>query len=156
MGPNGAGKTTLLHMLSGMLAPSRGRILFRGKDITRLSPQARCHLGLGRAFQVVQPFFEMTVEENVRVGALFGSPGVSAAQGQAVTEWALEQCGLTNIRDKYAEDLTLMQDKRLEIARALATQQTKLVLAVDSSHLQVRQASFSIALARIIDARSPV
>lgn len=146
IGPNGAGKTTLLHMLSGMLAPSEGKILFQGKDITRLSPQARCHLGLGRAFQVVQPFFEMTVEENVRVGALFGSLGVSAAQGQRVTEWALEQCGLVNIRDKYAEDLTLMQDKRLEIARALATQPEVLLLDEVMAGLRPAEARDAVAL----------
>lgn len=146
IGPNGAGKTTLLHMLSGMLEPTEGKIFLKGKDITRLSPQARCHSGLGRAFQVVQPFFEMTVEENVMVGALFGTPGVSAARGREVSEWALEQCGLTGIRHKLAEDLTLMEDKRLEIARAIATQPEVLLLDEVMAGLRPAEAKDAVAL----------
>src|SRR5690606_27959255 len=69
IGPNGAGKTTTLNMVSGLLAPTSGQVELGGHDITRLATYERCHLGLGRAFQVVQPFPEMTVEENVLVGA---------------------------------------------------------------------------------------
>lgn len=69
IGPNGAGKTTLLNMISGLLRPSAGRIMLNGRDITGLAPQERCHLGIGRAFQVVQPFPEMTVAENIQSGA---------------------------------------------------------------------------------------
>src|SRR5690606_42066902 len=76
IGPNGAGKTTTLNLLSGLLPVSAGTILLEGLDITNLPSYQRCHLGLGRAFQVVQPFPEMTVDENGMVGALFGAPTV--------------------------------------------------------------------------------
>lgn len=148
IGPNGAGKTTLLQLLSGMLRPTRGQIFFKGREITHLSPQARCHLGLGRAFQVVQPFFEMTVEENVMVGALFGKPGVSAQRARALTEQALELCGLVTIRHKPAEELTLMEDKRLEIARALATQPQVLLLDEVMAGLRPAEAREAVALVR--------
>ena len=75
IGPNGAGKTTTLNMMSGLLMPSQGRITLKGRDITQADPATRCHAGLGRAFQVVQPFPEMTVEENVLVGGAIWQSG---------------------------------------------------------------------------------
>src|SRR5690554_8115821 len=77
--------------LSGLLEPSSGRVFLGGVDVTRLPTYRRCHLGLGRAFQVVQPFPEMTVEENLMVGALFGKPGASAADAARRVEGALER-----------------------------------------------------------------
>ena len=128
IGPNGAGKTTTLNMLSGLLRPTSGSLSLAGREMTSLTPAERCHLGLGRAFQVVQPFPEMTVLENVLVGALFGRPGVDRAQGFERAEQAVEQTGLTRFKDTPADDLTLLQEKRLEIARALATQPKVLLL----------------------------
>ncbi|MDZ7705952.1 MAG: ATP-binding cassette domain-containing protein [Trueperaceae bacterium] len=128
IGPNGAGKTTILNMLSGLLPVSGGHIYLAGRDITRDLPAARCHLGLGRAFQVVQPFPEMTVAENVSVGALFGTAQTSQQQAEALTEEVLELTQLAHLRDTPAESLTLMQEKRLEIARALATRPKILLL----------------------------
>lgn len=75
IGPNGAGKSTLLNLLSGLLRADEGRIFFQGEEITHLPPEARTWRGLGRAFQIVSPFPEMTVRENLLVGALFGKPG---------------------------------------------------------------------------------
>ena len=128
IGPNGAGKTTLLNMISGLLKPSSGTISLNSQDITNLQPQERSHLGLGRAFQVVQPFPEMTVAENVNVGALFGAPGTTAEHAAQLTENALRKSGLWPVRDTDASELTLMQEKRLEIARAMATQPQILLL----------------------------
>lgn len=121
IGPNGAGKTTTLNVISGLLAPTRGRIRLGGRDITRLSSAERCHAGLGRAFQVVQPFPEMTVEENVMVGALYGTLGTGEREARRRADDALERCGLMPLKGVPAEELTLLQEKRLEIARALAT-----------------------------------
>ena len=128
IGPNGAGKTTTLNLLSGLLEPSSGSITLDGVDITRLPSYKRCHLGLGRAFQVVQPFPEMTVDDNVMVGALFGGTGISAAEARRRADAAIALTSLEDVRHTPAEDLNLLQDKRLEVARALATAPRVLLL----------------------------
>ena len=128
IGPNGAGKTTTLNLLSGLLEPSSGSITLDGVDITRLPSYKRCHLGLGRAFQVVQPFPEMTVDDNVMVGALFGGTGISAAEARRRADAAIALTNLEDVRHTPAEDLNLLQDKRLEVARALATAPRVLLL----------------------------
>ena len=115
IGPNGAGKTTLLNLISGLLVPTAGSVELEGRDLAGLGTAARCHRGLGRAFQVVQPFPEMTVRENVLVGAMFGKAGIGRAEAERRA-------------DDDAEELTLMEEKRLEIARALATRPTVLLL----------------------------
>ncbi|MFA5551986.1 MAG: ABC transporter ATP-binding protein [Trueperaceae bacterium] len=128
IGPNGAGKTTTLNLLSGLLEPSSGSITLDGVDITRLPSYKRCHLGLGRAFQVVQPFPEMTVDDNVMVGALFGGTGISASEARRRADAAIALTNLEDVRHTPAEDLNLLQDKRLEVARALATAPRVLLL----------------------------
>ena len=128
IGPNGAGKTTTLNLLSGLLEPSSGSITLEGVDITRLPSFKRCHLGLGRAFQVVQPFPEMTVDDNVMVGALFGGTGISASEARRRADAAIALTNLEDVRHTPAEDLNLLQDKRLEVARALATAPRVLLL----------------------------
>ena len=148
IGPNGAGKTTTLNMVSGLLRPSSGSLSLAGGDITSLTPAERCHLGLGRAFQVVQPFPEMTVLENVLVGALFGRPGVERAQGYERAEQAVKQTELTRFRNTPADDLTLLQEKRLEIARALATQPQVLLLDEVMAGLRPAEAQEAIALVK--------
>ena len=150
IGPNGAGKTTTLNLLSGLLEPTSGRIELAGREIGGDSPAVRCHLGLGRAFQVVQPFPEMTVAENVRVGALFGSPGISTARAEEIAEACLEQTGLWEIRGTPAEELTLMQEKRLEIARALATQPQVILLDEVMAGLRPAEAREAVALVQKI------
>ncbi len=128
IGPNGAGKTTTLNLLSGLLEPTTGRVTLDGVDITKLPSYRRCHLGLGRAFQVVQPFPEMTVDDNVMVGALFGGENISAAEARKRADMAIALTNLEEARHTPAEDLNLLQDKRLEVARALATAPRVLLL----------------------------
>jgi len=150
IGPNGAGKTTTLNLLSGLLEPSSGRVFLGGVDVTRLPTYRRCHLGLGRAFQVVQPFPEMTVEENLMVGALFGEPGASASEAARRVESALERTRLAHLRDTPAEDLNLLQEKRLEIARALATNPKVLLLDEVMAGLRPAEARQAVELVRSV------
>jgi branched-chain amino acid transport system ATP-binding protein len=117
VGPNGAGKTTMLHLAAGQLRPDAGRVRLGGRDITGLPARARCQLGLARTYQVPQPFSGMTVYENVLVGATFG--GNQEAHVAALA--ALELAELTGYANRLAGSLTLLERKRLELARALAT-----------------------------------
>ncbi len=148
IGPNGAGKTTTLNLVSGLLAPTAGTITLAGQDLTKLPSHKRCHLGLGRAFQVVQPFPEMTVAENVLVGAQFGSLNVSAAEAQIRANHALERSGLAALHDQPVEDLNLLQEKRLEIARALATDPQVLLLDEVMAGLRPAEAREAVQLVR--------
>jgi branched-chain amino acid transport system ATP-binding protein len=117
VGPNGAGKTTMLHLAAGQLRPDAGQVRLAGRDVTGLPARARCQLGLARTYQVPQPFSGMTVYENVLVGATFG--GNADAHGASLE--ALELAGLTAGANRLAGSLTLLERKRLELARALAT-----------------------------------
>ncbi len=127
IGPNGAGKTTLFGIATGTVAPDRGRVLFEGQDITRLAPERRCRLGLARSFQIPQPFSGMTVFENVVVAAAFGADEREAAVYDRCAE-LLDRCGLIDKANKRAGGLTLLDRKRLELARALATEPRVLLL----------------------------
>ena len=148
IGPNGAGKSTLLNLVSGLLAPTAGTVELDGRDLGGLSTAERCHLGLGRAFQVVQPFPEMTVRENVLVGALFGKPGIARAEAERRADEALANVGLDRRAEDDAEDLTLMEEKRLEIARALATRPTVLLLDEVMAGLRPGEAREAVALVK--------
>jgi branched-chain amino acid transport system ATP-binding protein len=123
VGPNGAGKTTLLNVLAGSLRPTAGRVRFRGADITRLRPDRRCRLGIARSFQVPRPFGGMTVFENVLVAT-----GQSGQPAQERSIEVLELCGLVDLANRRAESLGLLHRKRLELARALATNPAVLLL----------------------------
>jgi branched-chain amino acid transport system ATP-binding protein len=148
IGPNGAGKTTLLNLVSGLLLPTAGKVELDGRDLTGLPTAERCHLGLGRAFQVVQPFPEMTVRENVLVGAMFGKPSVGRSEAERRADDALALVGLEGRAEDDAEDLTLMEEKRLEIARALATRPTVLLLDEVMAGLRPAEARDAVALVR--------
>lgn len=120
IGPNGAGKTTLFRVISGVYPPTSGQVLFNGKNITGLKPNATCHLGIVSTHQIVRPFHNMSVRDNVRVGAEFGRRGDGVSVDDRLSE-VMEFTGLTAQADKLAKNLTLAGRKRLEIARALAT-----------------------------------
>jgi branched-chain amino acid transport system ATP-binding protein len=126
IGPNGAGKTTAFNLLSGFLAPDAGEVLLRGRSIVGLKPHAICRLGLARTFQIVRPFLRMTVLDNVKVGALARHADVSDAVGRARA--VVERVGLGARMDVSAGALTLADRKRLELARALATEPAVLLL----------------------------
>ncbi|MBM3598975.1 MAG: ABC transporter ATP-binding protein [Alphaproteobacteria bacterium] len=126
IGPNGAGKTTLFNLIAGAIKPDAGSVRFGGTDITGLRPDQICRAGIGRTFQLVRPFAGLTVEENVTAGALMREPDVAAARVHANEILAL--LDLSDRRRRLAAELTLPDRKRLELARALATQPTLLLL----------------------------
>ncbi len=131
IGPNGAGKTTLFNLITGTYRPSSGHIHFLGKEITRSKPHTICRAGISRTYQLVRPFASLTVLENVLVGIYFGRAGGAdhsrrAARGEA--EHLLDLVGLAGKIRERAEHLTLMERRRLEIARALATRPAVLLL----------------------------
>jgi branched-chain amino acid transport system ATP-binding protein len=127
IGPNGAGKTTLFGIATGTVAPDAGRVVFAGTDITHLAPERRCRMGIGRSFQIPQPFNGMSVFENLVVAAAFGGGHREREVYPRCVE-LLEQCGLAAKANRLAGSLTLLDRKRLELARALATQPRLLLL----------------------------
>src|SRR4029077_16479510 len=145
IGPNGAGKTSLFGIATGTLAPDAGRVVFAGEDITRLPPERRCRKGLARSFQIPQPFSGMTVFENAVVAAAFGSGEREAAVYDRCTE-LLDRCGLVDKANKRAGGLTLLDRKRLELARALATKPQVLLLDEVAGGLTEHECEVLIAL----------
>ena len=127
IGPNGAGKTTLFSLITGAVAPQSGTIALDGQDITRTSPQQRCHAGICRSHQVPQPFEKLTVAENLLVAACFGQNKREREVVDTVGE-ILEQTGLSAKANRVAGALPLLDRKRLEMARALATNPRLLLL----------------------------
>ncbi|OGO31609.1 MAG: ABC transporter ATP-binding protein [Chloroflexi bacterium RBG_16_56_11] len=129
IGPNGAGKTTLFNLISSCYVPRPGILKFKGKNITGMSPYKICRLGIARTFQTVKIFANMPVIDNVRIGSLFGntrSPASAEANQQSIE--LLEFVGLSRVMNTPARDLTLANQKRLEVARALATKPELLML----------------------------
>ncbi len=145
IGPNGAGKTTLFGIATGTVAPDRGRVVFAGDDITRLAPERRCRLCLARSFQIPQPFSGMTVFENVVVAAAFGAGEREAAVYNRCAE-LLDRCGLIDKANKQAGGLTLLDRKRLELARALATKPRVLLLDEVAGGLTEHECATLVAL----------
>ena len=127
IGPNGAGKTTLFNIIAGGLAPDSGRVVFAGTDVTRLSPERRCRAGMARSFQIPQPFGGMTVFENLVVAAAFAG-GRRERDVYTRCGELLEQCRLIDKANRLAGALTLLDRKRLELARALAANPRLLLL----------------------------
>ena len=120
IGPNGAGKSTLFNLISGTLRANSGNIKFDGKDITQLSSHYRCRMGIGRSYQIPHPFSGMTVFENVLVGGAFGSEQREVDCYEKCVQ-ILEITGLIRKANTLAGQLTLLERKRLELARAIAT-----------------------------------
>jgi branched-chain amino acid transport system ATP-binding protein len=145
IGPNGAGKTTLFSMIAGGQAPTSGRILFRGRDVTRVSADRACRLGIARTFQVVRPFWALSVADHLRAALVFGSPH-GPDEGRVRELLALT--GLTAQAAAPARTLTLAACRRLEIARALATDPALLLLDETMAGLNAEETREAIALVR--------
>lgn len=127
LGPNGAGKSTLFNVICGTLSLTEGAILFDGKDVGKLRPWARVRKGIGRTFQIPKPFIHLTVFENVLVNATHGT-GASLKAAHQLAAQALELAAMTHRSDVVAGNLSLLDLKRLELAKALATQPDFLLL----------------------------
>ena len=149
IGPNGAGKTTVFNLLSGFLAQDAGEVRFEGRSLTGLKPHAICRMGLARTFQIVRPFPHLTVLENVRVGALARQPRMADAADRARA--VIEQVGLGAKAGHPAAGLTLAERKRLELARALATMPTLLLLDEVMAGLNPTEIQAILALVRSIN-----
>jgi branched-chain amino acid transport system ATP-binding protein len=126
IGPNGAGKTTVFNLITGFVRPSSGTIRLEGKSVVGLRPHAVAHRGIARTFQIVKPFPGLSVRENVTLAAFLRHPG--RPQAEAAAESVLERMGLTPRVNDLASQLTLMDQKRLEVAKALATEPKLLLL----------------------------
>jgi branched-chain amino acid transport system ATP-binding protein len=148
IGPNGAGKTTMFAMLSGFLRPEAGTIRFLGRDVTALAPHRICRLGMTRTFQIVQPFAGQTVRENIAVGAHLRHRRRSDALTRS--EEVARRVGLIQELDKLAVNLTIAGRKRLELARALATEPKLLLLDEVLAGLNPRELVEVVPLIRAI------
>ncbi len=151
VGPNGAGKTSLFGIISGDLSPGSGQVRFGGRTITRLDSAARCRLGIGRTYQVPRPFVDMTVFENVLVAAQQGG-GQRRKASYAAAADALERTGIAGEANLPAARLGLLQRKRLEIARALATRPTLLLLDEVAGGLTDPEVAVLVEIVRGINA----
>jgi branched-chain amino acid transport system ATP-binding protein len=128
IGPNGAGKTTLFNLISGYLRTDAGLVNFGGKRISGLKPYHICRAGIARTFQASKNFPDMSVRENVLIGALFGKPGASRERAEAETDEILAFVGLAEYAAGAVSDIPLAGQKQLEVARALATKPSVLML----------------------------
>jgi branched-chain amino acid transport system ATP-binding protein len=151
VGPNGAGKTSLFGLISGDLFPEAGEVRLAGRAVTRLEAAARCRLGVGRTYQVPRPFADMTVFENLLVAAQQGG-GLRRRASYAAAVEALERTGISGQANVPAERLGLLQRKRLELARALATQPTLLLLDEVAGGLTDPEVAELVEIVRAVNA----
>ena len=127
MGPNGAGKTTVFNLITGVHPPTAGKVTYQGKDVTHFSASHRCRLGIGRTYQIPRPFENMTVLENLLVGAEYGGQ-LKGKEARALCAEILDFTGLSAKKDLFAGKLMLLDRKRLELARGLATKPSLLLI----------------------------
>jgi branched-chain amino acid transport system ATP-binding protein len=149
IGPNGAGKTTLFNMIAGALTPNGGSITFAGKPVDGLPPDAICRRGIARTFQIVRPFPALSVEDNVTIGALLRRHDVGAARQRA--QALLRRLDLFDKRHRLASTLTLPDRKRLEVARALATEPQLLLLDEVMAGLRPTDTDRMVAILRALN-----
>jgi branched-chain amino acid transport system ATP-binding protein len=155
IGPNGSGKTTLMNVVSGVYKPTNGSVVFNGKRIADVPTYAVCRLGIARTFQVVKPFANLTVRENVAVGAMYGRNG-GERNARASFERAqelLEIVGLARVAGRRASDLTIPDRKRLEVAKALAVDPEVLLLDEVMAGLNATEVDEALDLLRAVNAR---
>jgi branched-chain amino acid transport system ATP-binding protein len=127
MGPNGAGKTTVFNLITGVHPPTGGKVSYQGRDVTHLSAPHRCRMGIGRTYQIPRPFENMTVLENLLVGAEYGGQ-LKAKEARALCAEILDFTGLSAKKDLFAGKLMLLDRKRLELARGLSTKPSLLLI----------------------------
>ena len=150
IGPNGAGKTTLFNCISAFYRVDEGIITMGGKQINKLSPDKICRLGLARTFQAAKNFPDMSVRENVRMGALFGQAGTSYAEAERITDETMAFTDLVRCAGVNVPDMPLALQKRLEVARALATKPVALLLDEMMAGLNPAEVDDAMALVRNI------
>ncbi len=151
IGPNGAGKSTLFNLVSGVDKPNSGTIKFNGRDITQLPPDRICRCGIARTFQLVRPFSRLSPRENVMVGRIYGSaPARSMREARCESDEILATMGLADKQMKPAGMLGIVDRKRLEIARALATRPKLLLLDEMMAGLNLTEMDAAIALVKRI------
>lgn len=151
IGPNGAGKSTLFNLITGVLTPDAGRVLLDGRDITGETAMQRCASGIGRSFQIPQPFDHLTVYENLLVAARFGGD-MSAHDAPDACMDLLQRTGLAQYADRKAGALPLLNRKRLELARAMATRPRVILLDEIAGGLTEGECADLIATIRAIHA----
>ncbi len=149
LGPNGAGKTTLFNLVTGTVLPNSGRVVFKGEDISNQDAARRCKQGISRSFQVPQPFNGMTVFENILVGATFGR---TSANPESHALQVLELTGMKAKANQLAGSITLLERKRLELARALATEPELLLLDEIAGGLTERECQSLLSAIRDVHA----
>lgn len=152
IGPNGAGKSTIFNLITGNIGVDAGSVLFNGADVTRQPPMARCLAGIGRTFQIPQPFQKLTVFENLLVAAAFGSRGTERDVSDRCAD-ILVETGLISKANQPAGSLGLLQRKRLELARALATDPKVLLLDEIAGGLTEGECHELVATIRVIHGR---
>ena len=152
IGPNGAGKTTLVNVITGVHTATGGHVIYRGKDITRYKPYEAARIGLARTFQIVQPFPDLTVLDNVTAAALFSSSGSSIHQAQEFAREQLEFVGLSAQANSPAASLTLAMRKRLELAKTLAMRPKLLFLDEVNAGLNSAEVEQAMSLIKKIAA----
>jgi branched-chain amino acid transport system ATP-binding protein len=148
IGPNGAGKTTLFNCIAGFYPPTSGRVIFKGKDITGLPANEICRRGIARTFQIVRVFKELPVLDNVLVGAFNRTNSTAKARAKALE--VLDFCGLASKRALLAGGLTIADKKRLEVAKALATGPSLLMLDEAMAGLNQTETAEAVALIKKI------
>lgn len=151
IGPNGAGKSTMFNLITGGVKPNQGKVMYQGQDVTRLSAAKRCKLGIGRSYQIPHPFSGMSVFENLLVGGAFGD-NVSERESYDRCVDVLDKTGLLPKANVRAGTLSLLERKRLEMARALATNPTLLLLDEIAGGLTEAECSSLVATIKDIHA----
>ncbi len=153
IGPNGAGKTTFVNVITGLDQATSGQVMFQGRDITRMPPHRISQMGVARTFQLVKPFRHLRVRENVAVGAMFGAGGHGRSGGEAFrrADELLEFVGLADKRYAFADELTVADHKKLELARALALEPKLLFLDEVMAGLNLREIEKAMELVRRIN-----
>jgi len=150
IGPNGAGKTTLFNLISGAIPLDAGTITYNDQVISGMKPHQICHLGIGRTFQTAKNFPDLTVRENILMGATFGKPHRTEKEAEQIADEVLALVGMESFTNKHLQDVTLAYQKRVEVARAMATRPKLLMLDEMMAGLNPTEVAEAMELVRRI------